>query len=241
MARLETNKKSVLSIHEDFARIKEHSAFVLPLLSIAFLALIILLIVVPSIREITRLTQQINAERKLRDSVVTKNNKLSQIDFNKFVADFTELTAALPDDQNITSLVATAQRLANENGLRFDDLKLDLKAVPVEKVDFDMTVTGNISYIYKMLETMSKGKRILIPSKVELRQSDSNSNFIAIVSASAPFQVPPAYLDSVDTPIKEYDEIEKKLIESLRSQTTYSGDSTDAPSPNTKTKTDPFQ
>lgn len=190
--------------------------FLLPILSVLVLGFSLVLGIIPEARKINKLRDELQNQRKIQQVIADKNTTLKTVNTESYALDLTDLTEALPDRPDLVSLIKTATRLLQEENLRIDDLKLDLRSSPENKTTFQVSVFGDLKALERVLDKIPSSRRLLIPEKMEFNYAQ-DQNYQIQLTLSAPYQPPPKEIGSVESPLSDLTSDQQKLLKKVKS------------------------
>lgn len=214
MAKVNLLKNFDLSFKKS-GTFEKKKVFLLPILSILALVFGVVMVVIPRTGEINKLREELQSQRRIQQIYSDKNTALKTLNIENYALDLSDLTAGLPDGQDLASLIKTTSRLVQEEGLRIDDLKLDLKSTPEHKTNFQVSVFGDLKALKRVLDKMPESRRLLIPEKVEYNLAVDNSYQIQLVM-SAPYQPRPKEIGSLESPLSSITPQQQDLLNRVK-------------------------
>jgi len=190
--------------------------FLLPILSVVVLGLSVVLVIIPQVNKINKLREELQRGQDTQQVIADKNTALKSVNMESFVSDLADLTSALPDRPDLVSLIKTTTRLLQEENLRIDDLKLDLRRNPDNRTTFQVSIFGDLKDVAKVLDKMPSSRRLLIPEKMEVNFAQ-DQNYQIQLTLSAPYHPLPKEIESAESPLNDLTSDQKKLLKEVKS------------------------
>jgi len=215
--------------------LKKWRLFILPLLTIILSIGLIVTVILPRFTISLSLLDKIEERKNFLSGLTAKENDLNGLDENSLKEKVDFSLSALPEEKNFLKIVSTINKLARDSQVYIESLEVSpgevatetaqLKAPEVDRLTFQVKVTGEQSNVENFLFEIEESLPIFVIRTVKINNSNRNSQAQLILENF--FTKYPLSLGKVSAPLAKLSKEDDKLFETLKKMKSYPVESLD--------------
>ncbi len=198
--------------------IQKYQPFVLPVLSVVFCLLLLILVTIPQLLKLLETFKTLDGINRTQSVLNTKLSALKTINQEEYNTDLDTALIALPPEKDVPGAVDQILIMLAGSGLHLDGISFDNssdRTVPIENYAVRMTVSGDINQLKTLFDKTKDSPRIIKINSIETGTGPTNA-LGATISLLVFYRPLPASVNTDSPTVPLITDSDIKLLERIK-------------------------
>lgn len=199
--------------------IDKYRLIILPVFSVVFSLIVVLLLVIPQIQRIVNNQKDLESANKAQTELEDKANILEKVDLDEYKENLSTALAAIPPQQDTPAVLGEVLFLIGDSGMKIDSLSFTQpsKDGNIESFSSLIGISGTKAGLDTFLNKARKVPRIMKVLGLSVTSSATGEKIQASITLASYFQGLPTVLGNIDQPVSLPTEQELAVLREIKS------------------------